>query len=115
MANNNTTNTTTSPGSLQKIGMEFLKPEVQQYIQGIAQSEAQNVITKSAGAVDLSYTYEQIAPSTVWAINHNMGKFPSVTIVDSAGTEVIGEVSYQDKSNLKISFSAPFSGTAYLN
>ena len=62
-----------------------------------------------------TFIYNKLSPESVWTINHNLDKYPSVTIVDSSGNEVIGEVNYIDKNNLFISFSAAFSGTAYLN
>lgn len=63
------------------------------------------------------FTYEHIqsTASAEWSIAHNLGKFPSVTVVDSAGTVVYGDVTYIDSNNLKITFSAEFGGTAYLN
>lgn len=61
------------------------------------------------------YVHNQIASTDVWKINHNLGKFPSVSIVDSAGTVVIGDVSHTDINNLTISFASGFAGTAYLN
>lgn len=61
------------------------------------------------------YVHNQIAANNVWEINHNLGKFPSVSIVDSAGTVVIGDVSHIDINNLTISFASGFAGTAYLN
>jgi hypothetical protein len=44
-----------------------------------------------------------------------MGSFPSVVVVDSAGTVVIGEVDYVSGNQVIVRFSAGFSGTAYLN
>lgn len=65
--------------------------------------------------IDLTFTFVQNSPSSVWNINHNMGKHPSVTIVDSGGSQVIGDLVYVDSNNLTLSFSAAFSGKAYLN
>ena len=62
-----------------------------------------------------TYIYEQGVAASVWEINHNMGKFPSVTVVDSAGSQVIGAVEYKDINNLEITFNSSFSGKAYLN
>lgn len=62
-----------------------------------------------------SYVHYHNVSSDIWTINHNLGKYPSVTVIDSAGTMVVGEVTYIDENNLKISFSSQFSGTAYLN
>ena len=42
-------------------------------------------------------------------------KFPSVTVVDSAGTQVIGDVYHTDIDNLTITFINQFSGKAFLN
>jgi len=32
-----------------------------------------------------TYIHSQIAPAAIWMINHELGKHPSVAIVDSAG------------------------------
>lgn len=64
---------------------------------------------------DKSYTYKQNIPSSVWTIIHNLDKYPSVTIVDSAGSVVMGEVTYESKNKLKVTFTAEFGGSAYLN
>lgn len=68
-----------------------------------------------ADGPDLNYTHTQVAPSTLWTINHNLGKFPSVSIRDSGGNEVTGCVGYINANSLMIQFSAAFSGTAHLN
>jgi len=62
-----------------------------------------------------TYKHDQIVPNITWNINHGLSKFPSVTVVDSAGSVVIGDVEYIDKKNLSVTFRAPFAGTAYLN
>ena len=64
---------------------------------------------------DAHQVFNQSPPSSVWNINHGLGKFPSVTVLDSAGTNVSGCVEHLDANNLRITFSSGFSGTAYLN
>lgn len=66
-------------------------------------------------AGDSTHVHTQAIPEAVWQVNHGMGKFPSVTVVDSAGTEVVGVVTYVDTMSLTIEFSAGFAGNAYLN
>jgi hypothetical protein len=61
------------------------------------------------------FVFNQNSPATTWTITHNLGRRPSVTVVDSAGTVVIGEVTYTSDNALTIQFSAGFSGQAYLN
>lgn len=62
-----------------------------------------------------TYVHKQIIASAEWVITHNLGRYPSVTTVDSTGREYEGDVSYDNDRRLRIVFSAPFSGEAYLN
>ena len=62
-----------------------------------------------------SYTHNQVISSATWDIRHDMGKRPSVTVVNSAGQAVIGDVSYINEYQLTIQFKNPFKGKAYLN
>ena len=61
------------------------------------------------------YTYAQRSSSNKWVVEHNLNKYPSVTVVDSAGTVVLGDVTYDSLNKLTISFKGYFSGKAYLN
>jgi hypothetical protein len=60
------------------------------------------------------HVHSQGVSSTEWIINHSLGGKPSVTIVDSADTHVIGEVKYDSNTQVTVSFTVPFSGYAYL-
>jgi hypothetical protein len=62
-----------------------------------------------------NYVHDQQVASATWVITHNMGKKPSVSIVDTADDEIIAEVKYNSNNQLTLSFSAPVSGKAYLN
>lgn len=64
---------------------------------------------------DKTYVHHQSTPALVWDITHNLDKFPSVTIVDSAGAVVMGDVTYESENKLKVAFTAEFGGSAYLN
>jgi len=68
-----------------------------------------------ASASDKTFVFEQGVSASQWDIQHNMGKFPSVSVVDTANEVYWGNVTYIDSNNLKINFSASFSGKAYLN
>lgn len=61
------------------------------------------------------HTHKQAQAAKVWTVAHNLGKRPAVTVVDSAGTVVIGEVDYLDDNTVRLTFCAAFSGTAYFN
>jgi hypothetical protein len=69
----------------------------------------------SPTGADLHATHLQAVASAVWTIEHNLGKRPSVVVIDSAGDQVEGMVAYLDANNLMITFSAAFGGEAYLN
>lgn len=62
-----------------------------------------------------AYIYTQGSASDEWTIQHNLGKYPSVTIVDSGGNVVVGDVQYLSTDEISISFAGAFSGKAYLN
>lgn len=64
---------------------------------------------------DDTFIFHQAVSSATWTINHNLKKYPSVTVVDSANTVVEGVVTYNSINQLTLSFSATFSGYAYLN
>jgi hypothetical protein len=72
----------------------------------------------STGGGDLTFVYNQKTSSSEWTINHNLGKYPSVTIIgefDTGKESVLGDIEYIDKDTLKILFETPITGTAYLN
>lgn len=60
------------------------------------------------------HVHEQATPASTWTITHTLGGKPSVTVVDSANTVVIGEVTYIGNTQVELSFTTPFSGFAYL-
>lgn len=78
-------------------------------------SNMQNETSTGDRGGDRSYTFNQISPKELWKIPHGLGKFPSVTITDSAGSVVLGEINHIDKNNVELDFTAAFSGIAYLN
>ena len=65
--------------------------------------------------VDKHYMHVQNLASDYWQIQHNLNKYPSVTVIDSAGSLIICEIEYIDGNNIALRMSAPFSGVAYLN
>ena len=69
---------------------------------------------------DITYTHNQSSTSNTWTVTHNLHRFPSVTVVDSADTIVQGTVVYNSNKQLTITFfsggsALAFQGKAYLN
>jgi hypothetical protein len=63
----------------------------------------------------VSYEHTQGSSSNSWVIEHNLGFKPNVTVVDSAGNIVEGEIAYTNSNSITVSFQASFSGYAYLS
>lgn len=68
-----------------------------------------------ASEKDKHFVFEQGVSSKTWVIEHNLDKYPSIVVMDSAGTEVEGDIEYTSKNKVVLRFSAEFSGKAYLN
>ena len=62
-----------------------------------------------------TYTECFSAEAQTWTITHNLGKFPSVSVVDTQKTVYWGNVEYINSNQLKVTFSAGFAGQAFLN
>jgi hypothetical protein len=60
------------------------------------------------------HVHDQASAAATWTVTHTLGGRPSVTVVDSTGTVVVGDVSYNSDTQVTITFSAAFSGSAYL-
>lgn len=71
--------------------------------------------TSTSDTFDYAYIHNQLTSSSTWIIDHNLGKYPSVTIVDSSNSEVVGEVFFDSTNRVTLTFSAAFSGKAYIN
>lgn len=87
---------------------------LQQRITNLAETigtDVKDLYTKTDKALEI----KQQIPETIWVLNHNLGKYPSVTIIDSAGEEVFGSVKHDSNSQVTITFSAAFSGSAFFN
>ena len=67
------------------------------------------------GNEDAHFTYTQTQLSDTWLIVHNLNKYPSVSVVDTANTQVVGDVEYIDTNTVRVTFGAAFAGSAYLN
>jgi hypothetical protein len=80
-------------------------------ITGVAPSQVLNFVLPLSG----SYAHTQSVSSATWTITHNLGYRPAVSVVDSGGNYVIGDVNYISTNSLTISFSSPFGGSAYLS
>jgi hypothetical protein len=74
-------------------------------------------ITSGGGGTGgpVAFTHNQDTIAASWLIEHNLGFFPNVTVIDSSGSTCEGDVAHIDNNTLTIQFSGGFTGTAYLS
>jgi hypothetical protein len=63
----------------------------------------------------VSYRHTQNTPLTTWTVNHNLNFYPNVTVFNSAGSQVEGNVEHINETSLTITFSSTVSGKAHLS
>ena len=64
---------------------------------------------------DKTHTHTQLTAQNVWYVNHALGKYPSVTVVDTGENVVIGDIQYLNANQLTITFASAVAGKAYVN
>ena len=64
---------------------------------------------------DKTYNHNQGIPSATWVVEHNLNKYPSVTVIDSTSKTVEGDIEYIDVNNVTLTFNGAFSGMAIFN
>ena len=67
----------------------------------------------SAG--DKTFLFTQNTATNTWVIQHNLNKYPAVTVMDSSGNVVTGDITYDDENQVTITFKGGFKGKATLN
>lgn len=63
----------------------------------------------------VAYHHVQGTASDTWNITHSLGWYPNVTVQDSGGSIVEGEITYTSSNTLTVTFSGAFRGDAYLS
>lgn len=71
------------------------------------------VIASTGG--DKNYVHDQSSASATWSVTHNLNKRPAVSVVDSAGTQVICDIQYVSDNEVTLTFDDSTAGKAYFN
>lgn len=64
---------------------------------------------------DLTYVHNQDIASDTWTVNHNLGKFPTPTVVDTSGNELVSNIQHTSVNQLIVTHSVATSGKVYCN
>src|SRR4029077_19050341 len=67
-----------------------------------------------SGSAASGVTFSQAVPAAVWHITHDLGYPPAITVIDTSGSQVEGDVVFAGNT-VTLTFSAAFAGTAYLS
>ena len=79
-------------------------------ITGIPPNQVLNMVLP----VTARHIHTQETAASTWVINHALGGYPSVSVVDSSKTLVFGEITYPSTTQVVVNYSAAFSGYAFL-
>lgn len=69
----------------------------------------------AAPIVKNSHVHSQTSESDTWVIVHDLNWYPNVTVIDSAGTTIEGDIEYVSENAVTLRFSQGLIGTAYLS
>jgi len=68
-----------------------------------------------AGANDANFLYTLDGSTNVYVIDHNLNKYPAVTIFDANNAEVETQIVFNSLNRATLTFSLPFTGKASFN
>lgn len=60
------------------------------------------------------YVHDQTTASDTWTITHNLGRNPSVTVIDDVDEYVVADVIYVDTNQLQVKLASAITGRAHL-
>jgi hypothetical protein len=87
-------------------------------VSGQTPTSATHLATKAyvdATGSDRTYVHNQISASTSWTVVHNLNKYPTVSVIDSGSTVVLGDITYNSVNQLTVTLSALSTGKVYCN
>lgn len=67
----------------------------------------------NAGGIVAIYHYQN-SPQSVWTVNHNLGRLPTVTVIDSTNEVVFADIAHVSLSQFTVTFQAPLAGTVIM-
>ena len=61
------------------------------------------------------YTHTQASPATTWTINHNLNKYPSITLLTIGSVEFTADIVYPNKNQAILTIAVATAGIAECN
>lgn len=70
--------------------------------------------TVSGGGGPVGLVWVQSTPAASWAITHDLGRYPQVTVLSTSGNRILPDLDYGSPNALTITHAEPLAGTAIL-
>lgn len=96
-----------------KSTLKNISDEVEKHIDGIGDT-VRTTAEEYLKELQTARVIQQQVPLAEWEIKHDLDSYPVVTVIDSSGEKVVGNVTYISKQKLKINFTSEFSGKVVL-
>jgi hypothetical protein len=71
------------------------------------------VVARYVPPGDAYYVHSQNMSSTLWTVNHNLGKIPAVTLTDSSGRKFDAQIDHANANTFTVTLTYPTGGKAY--
>ena len=103
-------------GISKKVDIDVLTGKILEDVQAVAFSNDYGDLDNlpDLAAIDKTFVMPFSGLATI-TVNHNLGKYPSVTVLSSAGDELIGDVTHNTVNQLVVSFNGSNTGTITCN
>lgn len=94
----------------------FADDTVREIVRPVSSASDTKLVTEKAVALaTATFVFTQALASDTWVIVHNLGRYPSVIIEDSAGTQFMAPVHYDSPNQLTVTMNGATAGKAFLN
>ena len=67
-----------------------------------------------SGSANSTVVHDQSSANATWTMTHNLGRYPAIDIIDSAGNHVIGDIKHNSINQLVATFDNAFAGKAII-
>lgn len=71
-------------------------------------------VAPGGGSGPSGLIFMQATPAASWLIQHNLGRYPQVTAVDTTGERILPDLAYGSENAVTLTHAAPLAGAAYL-
>jgi 3D (Asp-Asp-Asp) domain-containing protein len=111
--------TTTDPGWMgneDKTKLDAISPQAKKVESSTTNGNIKIDGTETQVYRHQTYVHDQTTASTLWAIDHNLNRYPSVTVVDPNGYVFVPDtIRYIDANRIEIGFTQNETGKVFLN